>query len=151
MWMRSVVILVASGCATVHQPEVDDLKPAIEAFHQRVRWKDFRAAADLIVPERRDSFLRARTKQRDERDLFISDFALDDAKVASTTGTARAVSHMSWYRLPSTTERTETITSVFVWRADAWLLESQIDGPFDDLKPSPEKVAAPPPVGLKNP
>jgi hypothetical protein len=142
--------LVFAACATVHQPEIDDLKPAVEAFHRTVRWKDFRAAADLVVPERRDSFLKARAKLHDERDLFISDFALDDAKLSKTEGTATAVSHISWYRLPSSTERTETVTSVFVWRNDVWLLESQLDGPFDDLKPAPEKVPAPPP-GAKLP
>ncbi len=137
--------LVVSACATVHQPEIDDLKPAVDAFHKSVRWKDFRTAAELVVPERRDSFLKARAKLHDERDLFISDFTLDDARLSKTGNTATAVSHVSWYRLPSNSERTETVTSVFVWRNDVWLLESQLDGPFDDLKPAPEKVPAPPP------
>lgn len=142
VWLCMVVL---ASCATIRQPDLEDLKPAVEAFHQRVRWKDFRAAADLIVPERRDAFLKARAKLKDERDLFISDFQLEDAKVttASSGGVANAVSHMSWYRLPSTSETTVTITSVFVWRDNAWILESQDDGPFEDLKPAPEPVKAP--------
>jgi hypothetical protein len=52
---------------------------------------------------------------------------------------AKVVTKISWYRLPSTTEKTAVVTSVFVWREGAWKLESQDDGPFEDLLPAPEK------------
>ena len=143
-----LTVVALASCATLRSPDIDDLKPAVEAFHQRVRWKDFRGAADLIVAERRDAFLKARKQLKDERDLFISDFRLEDAKV-SKKGIATAVSHMSWYRLPSATETTTTVTSVFVWRDNLWILESQDDGPFDDLKPAPEKPAEPEPAKPK--
>ncbi|MBE2253588.1 MAG: hypothetical protein IAE78_28930 [Myxococcus sp.] len=118
------------------RPDVDDLKPAIELFHQRARWKDFRGAADLLVPDRRKPFVKARTRTDDERDLFITNFDLEDAKV-SGAGTAEVVSRISWYRLPSNVEKTATVTSVFVWSDGRWWLESQDDGPFPDLMPAP--------------
>jgi hypothetical protein len=133
-----LLLSTLSTCAAWRaRPDVEALKPAIEAFHQRARWKDFRGAADLLVPERRKAFVKARTKTDDERDLFITNFDLEDAKVASV-GVAEVVSRISWYRLPSNVEKTATLTSVFVWREGKWWLESQDDGPFPDLMPAPE-------------
>lgn len=135
-----VLVLLSTLCACAAwraRPDVEELKPAIEAFHQRARWKDFRGAADLLVPERRKAFVKARTKTDDERDLFITNFDLEDAKISSA-GVAEVVSRISWYRLPSNVEKTATLTSVFVWRDGKWWLESQDDGPFPDLMPAPE-------------
>lgn len=121
---------------------MDELKPTVEKVHTAIRWKDFRGLAEYIVPERRASFLKARTRLKDERDLFISDFQLEDAQVVKQAQTANVVSHLSWYRMPSATEQTVTITSVFVWRENTWMLESQDDGPFEELKPAPESKPA---------
>ncbi len=129
------LLIVATGCASVKKGEVEDLKPAIEAFHRRIRWKDFRGAAELMVLERQEAFIKARSKSNDERDLYITNFELEDAKLAPDLLTAKAVTRLSWYRLPSTTEKTATVTSVFVWRDLVWQLESQDDGPFEELKP----------------
>jgi hypothetical protein len=131
------LVLVSQSCATARsKPDTEELKPAIEAFHQRIRWKDFRGAGDLIVPERTKPFVKARTTAGDEKDLFITNYELEDAKVSSD-GLAEVVSRISWYRLPSNVEKTATVTSVFVWREGKWWLESQDDGPFPDLKPAP--------------
>jgi len=132
------VALASASCATVSKPDLDELKPAVEAFHQRLRWKDFRGAADLIVPERREAFIRARTRLKDDKDLFITDFQLEDARTSPDQAVARTVARLSWYRLPSTTEETAVITNVFAWRQGAWLLESQDSGPFEDLRPVPK-------------
>lgn len=135
--------LALTACATVPRGDVEELKPAIEAFHQRARWKDFRGASDLIVDERRGAFVKERLKLKDDQDLFITNFELEDAKVATDMLSASVVTKISWYRLPSSTEKTAIVTNVFVWRESAWLLESQDDGPFEDLKPAPPKPAAP--------
>ncbi|MFT3709831.1 MAG: hypothetical protein QM817_19550 [Archangium sp.] len=118
------------------------LKPAIEVFHQRVRWKDFRGAADLLVEEKRGAFIKARLKLNDDRDLFITNFEIEDAKVSLDMLSADAVTKISWYRLPSSTEITTITTSRFVWRNESWQLEGQDEGPFEELKPAPVKAAA---------
>jgi len=146
--MRRLVVawaVGALGCAAIRPPDVEELKPAVEAFHQRIRWRDFRAAAELIVPEHRDAFIKARARFDDEKDLFISDFQLEEAKLAPDQSAAQAVSRISWYRLPSTAEVSATVTSTFVWRENRWLLDSQDLGPFEDLRPPPDlrKSAAP--------
>ncbi|MBL8918834.1 MAG: hypothetical protein JNJ54_08255 [Myxococcaceae bacterium] len=145
MTRRTTLLFLWLGlsCAGLRaKPDVDELKPSIEAFHQRARWKDFRGAAELIVPERRTSFIKARTRAGDEKDLFVTNFDLEDAKISSD-GTAEVVSHINWYRLPSNVEKTATVTSVFVWREGKWWLESQDDGPFPELAPAPKKDEAP--------
>ena len=143
-----LLVTVSAACATVKTPDAEELKPAVEAFHQRVRWKDFRGAAELIVPERRDGFVKGRSKLNDDRDLFITDFQLEDAQVLPDAQLARVVSQMSWYRLPSTSEKNVTLTSVYAWREGHWMLESQDEGPFDELRPAkdaprPEHTNAP--------
>ncbi|MGV3625061.1 MAG: hypothetical protein ACO1OB_29850 [Archangium sp.] len=132
------------GCATLPKGDPEELKPAVEAFHQRARWKDFRGAADLLTPDRRGPFIKERSKMNDDKDLFITNFELEDAKIAPDTVTAEVVTKISWYRLPSTSEQTKTVTNVFVWRDSAWLLESQDEGPFEELKPAPPQVGPAP-------
>lgn len=134
-----VVVTGLGGCAHLRgEGDIDTLKPAVEAFHQALRWKDFRTAADAVVPERRSAFIKARLVDNDERDLFITDFQLEDAQVEADKKSAAVISRLSWYRLPDATERSAVITSRLVWRANAWLVESQDDGPFSkELPPTP--------------
>ncbi|MDP2272723.1 MAG: hypothetical protein Q8K32_18450 [Archangium sp.] len=139
----TLLALTFSNCVTVPKGEIEDLKPAVRAVHQSFRWKDFRGAAEMMVAERQEAFIKARTKLKDDKDLFITNFELEDAKLSPDMLVAKAVTRISWYRLPSTNEQTATVTSVFVWRDGIWQLESQDDGPFEDLKPAPKKKPAP--------
>lgn len=118
------------GCATVNKGDIDLLKPTIEAFHQAARWKDFQTIGDLVVPEKKDAFLKARRDMKDEKDLFITDYELQDATVSEDRLRASAVSHIKWYRLPSTSEEDSTVRSNWIWKEKAWKLDSQDGGPF---------------------
>ncbi len=139
----TLLALTFSNCVTVPKGEIEDLKPAVRAVHQSFRWKDFRGAAEMMVAERQEAFIKARTRLNDDKDLFITNFELEDAKLSPDMLVAKAVTRISWYRLPSTSEQTATVTSVFVWRDGIWQLESQDDGPFEDLKPAPKRKTAP--------
>lgn len=147
MIRRLCLLCLVCACATVKTPDAEELKPTVEAFHQRARWKDFRGAAELVVPERRRSFISGRARLNDERDLFITDFQLEDAQVQPEHQLARVVSRLSWYRLPSTSEQSSTLTSVFVWREGHWLLESQDSGPFEELRPAKDAPGGEDPAG----
>ena len=130
---RSLFLIVSScflGCATVPKGDIDLLKPTIEAFHQAARWKDFQTIGELLVPEKKDAFMQARKTMKDERDLFITDYELQDAKISLDLLKAAAVSHIKWYRLPSATEQDSTVTSNWIWKNKAWKLDSQDGGPF---------------------
>src|SRR5262245_8802487 len=74
----------------------ETLKPAAEAFHQSIRWRDFKAASGMIVPERRTAFDSARRAMKDEKDLTISDYQLDELKVAPNGEKGWVTSHVSW-------------------------------------------------------
>lgn len=137
-----MLAVLFGSCVTVPKGEIEDLKPAVRAIHQSFRWKDFRGAAEMMVAERQESFIKARSKLKDDQDLFITNFELEDAKLSPDLTVARAVTRISWYRLPSTTEKTATVTSIFVWRDGVWQLESQDDGPFEDLLPLPRPAPA---------
>jgi hypothetical protein len=127
------VTLSLMQCATLKTPDVEALKPAIETFHQRARWRDFRGASELLVSEQRLPFIEARADARDEKDLFITDFTLEDAQLSADKSQATAVSKIAWYRLPDATQVEETVTSIFVWREGRWFLQSQRRGPFPEL------------------
>lgn len=143
--LAAVVLLSLTGCA--HQQRasaVESLKHSAETFHKRVRWKDYRSASDLIIPERREAFLVAREQLNDEKDLSITDFDLEELTMAEDRKSARVVSRISWMRLPSLSEKAETVRSDFYFVNGEWLLGSQDRGPFADALGEPY-VPPPPP------
>ena len=134
--MRSLaplLLLALLGGACAHTPKgtgLEGLKPVVEDFHKRIRWKDFRGAARHIVPESREQFVRARSDQQDERDLSITDFEILEIALAEEGLNATVTTRLQWMRLPSASEQTATISSEFVFRDGAWLLERMEGGPF---------------------
>jgi len=110
-----------------------------------VRWKDFVGAGELVVPERRESFERARKANHDARDLSIMEYELEDIRIQDRSR-AVVVSRMSWMRLPSVSVTTDVVTSEFVAINGTWFLARQDAGPFvEELKAPylPESPAKP--------
>ncbi len=135
---RSLALLLAlalSGCAHSKKSALESLKPAVESFHQRLRWKDFRGVAQALVPELREDFLRARRQSKDEEDLSITDYEVESMTASEDGQRAVVVSRIQWMRLPSASAKTATVTSEFVYREGRWLLERQEDGPFNGELP----------------
>jgi hypothetical protein len=126
-----VAALLLGACA--HGPKLgtaEEIRSAADLFHQRIRWRDFRGAAELLVPERREPFEQALKARGDERDLSVSDYELERERISADGSNATIVSRVSWTRLPSVTEKTELVTSEFVRRDGVWLLARQQGGPF---------------------
>lgn len=139
-----LLALVLGACATVSKKSnLETLKPTVERFHQAIRWKDFQSAARIIVPERRKDFQKARIELNDEKDLSITDYEIVDVKLSPDGNQATIQSRVQWMRLPSASERTALVTSEFVFRDGAWLLESQDEGPFEGELPSPSPSSNP--------
>ncbi len=133
--LRSTIGIVLATIACAHAPKSGDLESlrlASEALHQRIRWKDFQAVAALLVPEKREAFLAAVRERNDERDLNVTDVELQETKLLDEGTRAVVVAHVRWHRLPSDTEEAAVVRSELVWRAGAWLLERQRGGPFAD-------------------
>ncbi|QSQ18261.1 hypothetical protein JY572_15515 [Myxococcus landrumensis] len=125
--------LALGGCATLSKKSnLEELKPVVESFHKVIRWKDFRTAARFVVPERRQAFTRARLALQDERDLSISDYEIEEVVMSEDGTRALVQSRIQWMRLPSATEHTSVVSSEFVYKDGAWLLERQDTGPFAD-------------------
>jgi hypothetical protein len=129
LWLVALLALVACAHAP-HSTGLPGLKPVCEDFLQRIRWRDYRGAANTILPERREAFLAARKAQHDERDLTITDYDLEDAKLGADDTHAKVVTKVSWVRLPSPTENTDTITLEFLFKDRAWWLARMDEGPF---------------------
>ena len=133
--IRSAPLLAALCVACAHTPEAPKPDPAAvklaaETFHRKARWKDFRGAAAMVVPDRRAQFVAACERRKDERDLEISDYELLDLRLDPSGDRAIVVSHVSWLRLPSLTEKTDTVTTEVVREGDVWLVARQDRGPF---------------------
>ena len=131
-WWISLWLLVALACATVpKRGTTESLKSSVETFHQRIRWRDFRGASELVLAERRDRFLAARATHHDDKDLSITDYQLEDMRLATDGLSAAVVSRIGWMRLPSVSEVSDLITSTWVFRGGTWYLARQDVGPFD--------------------
>lgn len=135
-----------SSCA--HGPnkgDPDSARSTAELFHHRTRWKDYGGAARLLVPEKRAAFDEARRTLHDERDLTISDYQLDELEVLED-GTARVVSRLSWYRLPSISAHEDTVVTTLVYLEGRWFVAGQTGGPFEDSLTGSVSGSAPPPA-----
>lgn len=129
--MFALVFAACSACAHLKSAtDAETLRAAAETFHQRIRWRDFRGAGELIVPERRAAFQSARESLHDERDLSITDYHLEDVRLSPEGDSAVVVSRLSWTRLPSLSESSDLISSEFVRRDGTWLIAQQDGGPF---------------------
>jgi hypothetical protein len=129
-------LLLGGGCAhTKKASNLEALRPVVQSFHERIRWRDYRTAARYIVPERREDFERARRERNDERDLTITDYEILEVQLSEDGQRATVTSRIQWVRLPSVSEQSATVTSEFIFQEGRWLLERQLVGPFDGDRP----------------
>ncbi len=119
-----------SGCAHSKSDTADQLRRTADQFHKLVRWNDLRGASELLTADRREAFLDEVSKYRDERDLKVTDYELEDLKLNADGKSGTVVAKMSWYRLPSVTQEEEKVVSHFVERNGAWFIDRQERGPF---------------------
>lgn len=136
--MALVACLALGGCSRFGKPTTEELERTSKAFHQHLRWKNFRTAAQYLVPERQAKFLLERERLKDEKDLTVTDFRLDDAAMTAD-GRATAHSRISWFRLPSVSEQSDAVATNFIWHEKTWWVVSQEGGPFTDLQGPPPK------------
>ncbi|RKH09132.1 hypothetical protein D7X74_30170 [Corallococcus sp. CA047B] len=131
--LPALMFALVLGGACAHTPPAGDpetLRPAVEGFHKNLRWRNYRALSGFLVPEERQDFERKRRELHDERDLTVTDYEIEDVKLADDGKRATVHSRIQWMRLPSASEQTESVTSEFVFRDGVWLLEKQQSGPF---------------------
>ncbi len=144
--IATLAVCAPAACAHSAANRMDSLRRAADTFHQRARWRDFRGAAELVIPERRLAFEKARVKGHDDRDLTITDYQLEDARLSPDGFSAEVVSRLNWIRLPSVTEETALIHSELVWREGTWFVARQDEGPFAEELKAPLPPAPPAPA-----
>ena len=132
------MLLLALGGACAHNPkptDVEGLKPVVEDFHKRVRWKDYRYVLQYVVPERRKELATSIEEHHDEQDLDVTEFDLESVEFRDEGQRALVTSSIRWTHLPSVSVKKATVTSEFIYRNGLWLLEKQHGGPFDGALP----------------
>ncbi|MDC0714330.1 hypothetical protein POL68_38100 [Stigmatella sp. ncwal1] len=126
-----LLALLCGACAhTAKSSGLEGLRPVVEDFYKRLRWKDFRGVSRHLIPERREAFLQARRDMQDERDLSITDYEILEVGMTPDGMRATVTGRIQWMRLPSVSEQTATTTSEFIYQGGVWLLERQLEGPF---------------------
>jgi len=132
---RPLLACLLLGVVGCHEPGATAaaLKSTYEDFETKARWSETAAVAQLIVPERRDAFLAARS--RDGSDLSITDIELVNVQQSEDGEHATVTSKWRWLRMPSTSEQSAESKAIWVARGGQWLLESMQGGPYPDLAP----------------
>jgi hypothetical protein len=141
------LLLVGAGlqaCShTRGSGSLESLKSAGETFLQRLRWRDFRGAGELILSERRERYDTFVGGFADENDLTLSDYQIEDVRLSPKhVGRGLVVARVRWVQMPSVSEQNAVITSEFVYRDGAWFLGRQDKGPLvsalSERLPDPE-------------
>jgi hypothetical protein len=129
--LTAICCCALTACATTNKGDVDLLKPTLDTFHGRMRWKDLLQIPQQLVPEKREAFIKACNARDDDKNLFVTDYQLEGCDVKPDDLTvAVCMSKVSWYRLPSATEKTVLVATTLKWAGGQWLIDRQSDGPF---------------------
>jgi hypothetical protein len=131
------MLLALIGCA--HGQQGDELEAANNVFAKALRWSDFKGWAQQVVPERRAEFLKLAAT--DEDNLKVNDYEIGDVQISSDKAIVH--SRVSWYRLPSITNKTESMSVLWERKGGTWLITSIVGGPL--ALPLPDSA----PVGSK--
>ncbi len=146
--LTAISLCLFVACATTKKGDVELLRPTLDAFHSRMRWKDFAQIPSQLVFEKREAFVTASNKRDDEKNLFVTDYQLEACDVKPDDQTiAICMSKVSWYRLPSVATKTVVVATTLKWQGGQWLIDRQSDGPFaEELSlsaPAPAPAPAP--------
>ena len=135
----AVLLVVALGLGCAHQraaASADSLKTSQESFFRFLRWTVLRDASQILVPESQHDWLEKALDAKDEDNLKVIDYELDDLQLHDK-GTATTVTRITWHRLPSVTTKNDRVTAEWVERGGTWYVKSIKNGPLP-LEAAPE-------------
>lgn len=114
-----VLALIVIACSSQVKPTAKLGEMSQDTFMSDLRWKSFKAAASLMLPEHRQGFMKTFTALKD---IDITDVRLIDMQRSEDGRRFETTVEMEYYLLPSVTLKT--------FRFDqTWLL-------FDDDDPA---------------
>jgi hypothetical protein len=127
------VILLAASIGCAHgQHDGTELEAANNALARSIRWSDLTGLAHQIVPERQAEFLKLAGSSEDN--LKVNDYEVEDVQVSGDKAVVR--SRVSWYRQPSITNKTESMTVLWEQKGGTWWIVAIVGGPLP-LPPLP--------------
>jgi hypothetical protein len=126
-----LMIALLLGCAHGQNGRAE-LEEANDAFAKEIRWSDMTGLRQQVMPERQLEF--SQVTARGEDNLKVTDYELVDVQVS--TDKAIVHSRVSWYREPSITTKTESMTVLWERKGNAWLIAAISGGPLP-LRPAP--------------
>jgi hypothetical protein len=124
-----ILLLALIGCA---HSQHEELEAANNVFARSIRWSDLKGWAQQVVPERRAEFLKLAVT--DEDNLKVNDYEMEDVQVSGDKAIVR--SRVSWFRLPSITNKTESMMVLWERKSGTWMITSIVGGPV----PLPEST-----------
>lgn len=126
-WLWGTVsVFLLCGCAA-GRPK-DDLETALNMFHHDLRWQYFKTAAARISPPYAAAFLEE--MEKGEHELNIADYEIRRVDISPDGTSARVRVRLSYYRMPSTVLKDETLEQTWKKTEAGWMLIAQEGGPF---------------------
>jgi hypothetical protein len=127
-WLLAIGACWLFCCASAQKPKDQDLRSVLDTFCHNLRWQFHELATARVDP-------RYATKLLDQlddakEDLHITAWEIRRIEPLLATRQAKARVQFSYYRLPSTVVRTETVEQLWQEENGSWTLLSQSEGPF---------------------
>lgn len=120
--------LVAAGCATATAQRAEHLTNASRSFHDGLLFRHYQLVSSHLLPEHRPEFLTRAFGV--EETLSVTEVEILSATLAEDSKSAKTLTRLSFFSLPSTTLRTETVVVDWVHQDGTWLIERIEGGPL---------------------
>ena len=98
-----VLVLLLAACSSHVQPTAKLAEMSRDDFMAGMRWKSFKAAANLMQPEHRQAFMKTFSSLKD---IDVTDVRLVDLQVYDEGRRFETTVEMDYYLLPSVTVKT---------------------------------------------
>ncbi|WP_373046444.1 hypothetical protein [Vulgatibacter sp.] len=130
----ALLVLAAAGCASGPARTTEQLTLASRDYHDALQYGDFQVIARYLRADARTDYLARAFGM--EKSLSVLEFTTIGTEIAPEGESARMVTRLSWYELPSTVVKTE---NVFIqWKRigggvatdGVWTIDSIEGGPL---------------------
>jgi len=127
-WLILASLSLLVGCASTTANRGEKLADASRMLHAALAVRDFRTLASLLETRLQAAFLA--DSDAAERNLSITEIELLSMTMSADGEKAETVSRLSYFELPSTVVRTETIRVHWIYQEAEWRIERIEGGPL---------------------
>lgn len=141
-WLILALLPLAFGCAGSTASRGERLADAYRVLQASLLVRDYRTTATLLDARLRAAFLAE--LERAERNLSISELELLSMTMSADGERAETVSRITYFELPSTVLRTETLRVFWVFTEKEWIIEGVEGGPLSLSFPPQNGISSSP-------